>query len=129
MSEHSGTEYWLKGTEMDFELAKRLFKLKYYVYSLYFCHLALEKALKSQVVRVTGKTPPLIHNLLTLASISKIEITKNQENFLKQMNRYQIETRYPDAKYSIYQVATRKLTGEMLKETEVFLKWLMKKMK
>ncbi len=45
--------YWRHGAEEDWEVAHQLFDRGYIRHSLFFVHLALEKALKAHVCRHT----------------------------------------------------------------------------
>lgn len=44
---------WLDQAEYDFSVAKAMFNTKKYIYSIYMCQLALEKALKAIVAQRT----------------------------------------------------------------------------
>ena len=65
-------------------------------HGLFFVHLALEKALKAIVCRVTGDTPPKIHNLVRLSELARIEPSQVQMETLAKMNAFNLEGRYSD---------------------------------
>ena len=78
---------WLKQAEYDLETAEYLFSGGRYVYSVFMCHLAIEKALKGLYENIIGDFPPKTHNLLYLLkkigkipeeSISQFIVTLNQ---------------------------------------------------
>jgi lipocalin len=60
-------EYWITGSDDDYETMIAMFKSKRYSWSLFIGHLMIEKLLKAYYVKVKSDYPPLIHNLLTLA--------------------------------------------------------------
>ena len=62
----------------------------------FFVHLALEKALKAVVCRVTRDTPPEFHNLVRLSELAGLEPSRDQLDTLAQMNAFNIEGRYSD---------------------------------
>ena len=66
-------------------------------HGLFFVHLALEKALKAIVCRVTGDAPPKIHNLVRLSQLARIEPSPVQLDTLAKMNAFNIEGRYSGA--------------------------------
>ncbi len=61
---------WLVQSEYDLMTARDMYKTGRYIYTVYMCHLAIEKALKALVCISTGKTPPKIHNLIRLLKLA-----------------------------------------------------------
>ncbi len=60
-------EYYQESAERDREVASQLMGLKRYSYALFFCHLALEKILKSIIVQKTKEAAPYSHDLAKLS--------------------------------------------------------------
>lgn len=119
--------YWLKTAKDDLETAQIIFDAgRNYHHCLFFCHLVLEKGLKANVVKATGKTPPKIHNLLLLTEKAKLVLTPEQKDFFLLMNTFNIEGRYPDMKYQIYKQATKSLAGKMLTKVKGQFGWMEK---
>ena len=121
--------YWTEGAEEDFKTAKILFDSKIYHYSLYFCHLTLEKLLKALVIRKTKSHALPIHNLLKLASDAKLQLTSNQIKELSLINEFNIRARYNDYKREFYKKATLEYTQNWLKVCEVFYILIKKELK
>jgi HEPN domain-containing protein len=48
---------WLDSSQYDLETAEHMFNTGRYIYTVFMCHLAIEKALKAKVEEVTNKTP------------------------------------------------------------------------
>lgn len=90
-------EYWRKGSAKDFAAAESLLEKGHLRHGLFFAHLALEKMLKSHVVRNTRETPPRIHNLVRLARLAGLMPSEGQERLLRRFDLYQLEGRYPDS--------------------------------
>jgi len=92
-------EYWLRTAKDDLVTAQIIFDAgKNYHHCLFFCHLIMEKGLKALVVKQTKDVPPKIHNLLMLSKLAKLELTKEQQIFIAEVNTFNIEGRYPDEK-------------------------------
>ena len=74
---------WREDAAEDIDLARRILEMKKPTRAMFFAHLALEKALKALVIRVTEKTPPKIHNLLILAERADVNLmTKGRSSCL-----------------------------------------------
>ncbi len=122
-------EYWLKTAAHDMDVAETLFQNKKYDWCLFIGHIIIEKTLKAFYVRDKLEIPPKIHNLLKLAESTKLTLTEDQLTFLADVNDFNIETRYPDAKFSFYQTCTKEFTeGQFLMIKEMY-KWLLSQMK
>ena len=93
--------------------------------ALFSAHLTIEKALKAHVVKKTGKFPPMIHNLISLANIAGLRLTSQQVVLFSELNPLNIEARYPGI---ASQRPTKKQTELIVKRTKVALEWLIKKL-
>lgn len=121
--------YWLKSAEHDLDVAETLFQNKRYDWSLFIGHLVIEKTLKAFYVRNKHETPPKIHNLVTLAKNTKLSFSEDQFAFLADVNDFNLETRYPDAKFSFYKTCTRDFTEKYFSMIKEMHKWLLSQMK
>jgi HEPN domain-containing protein len=63
---------WLKQAEYDLETAEAMWKAGRYVYTVFMCHLAIEKGLKAVIAERTGTIPPKIHNLVRLTKLAHV---------------------------------------------------------
>ncbi len=88
-------EYWVRTADEDFEVGSNLIKAGKTRHGLFFVHLAMEKMLKACVCKNQSKTPPKIHNLLSLADGAGIELDDEQKNLLTEVNQFNLEGRYP----------------------------------
>jgi HEPN domain-containing protein len=94
--------YWITTAEYDLPVAEHLFESGYYVWCLFIGHLVLEKILKAHYVKDTGDTPPKIHDLVKLAERTKLNLKRDQIEFLVKANNYNLESRYPDFKLAAF---------------------------
>lgn len=90
-------EYWRKGAAEDFPVGHRLVRDGSGRHGLFFIHLALEKIVKAHVCRKTGDLAPRTHNLARLMELSGVPYSEADAQFLTDMNKYNIEGRYPDS--------------------------------
>lgn len=119
---------WLKQAEYDLETAEYLFSGGRYVYSVFMCHLAIEKALKGLYENIIEDFPPKTHNLLYL--LKKIEKVpeENMSQFIVTLNQVSITTRYPDTLEKTQEYFTQERTSNILSQTHEVLKWIKKQL-
>ncbi|MEK7255246.1 MAG: HEPN domain-containing protein [Bacteroidota bacterium] len=122
-------EYWKISAGKSLTPAKHLFEAGDYVECLFLAHLTLEKLLKAHWVKDnTGDVPPKIHNLHKLASQTQLKLIPEQIAFLQKMNTFQMEGRYPDYNFSLYQDFDEHKTKQFLEEAENLYQWLLSKL-
>lgn len=90
------TAEWLDQVEYDLDTAESMFHTGRYVYTIFMCHLAIEKALKALIVEKTGKIPPKIHNLIRLIKLGNAELNSSQLKFVSRLSLAGVVTRYPE---------------------------------
>ena len=122
-------EYWKTIAERDVVTMLGLFKLKRYPESLFFGHIVLEKILKARVVQTIQEQPPYTHDLVRLANLAQTNSNKNEIEFLKIVNDFNIRTRYPEEKLRIYKKYGEKNTKEVLDKILIIYKRLCQKKK
>ena len=119
-------EYWQVSAEKSWQAAQHLFEKEDFVESLFFAHLTIEKASKARwVADNTPDFPPRTHNLRILAEQTTLLISPRQLAFMEQMNTFQMEGRYPDYRFGIYQMFQEPQTKIVLQETENLYQWLL----
>ncbi len=122
-------EYWLKTSKNDYKTMTSLYKMKRYAHSLFFGHIILEKVLKAAVTKNTKKHAKLTHNLLILHEDSGLKISKEDVEFLAEVNKFNIKTRYPDYKLDFYATCDKEYTKNKIKEIKKLYKELCQKVK
>ena len=120
-------EFWRKRAADDKATAKALLKSKRYSACLFFVHIYLEKTLKALATEQIEKATPHTHDLLYLADIAKIELPKEQEELLREINTFNIRARYDDYKLEFYKKATRNYTMKYFELADKLYLWLGKK--
>ena len=59
-------EEWLKQADYDMDTADAMFASGRYLYTVFMCHLSIEKSLKGLYSKELAEVPPKTHNLLYL---------------------------------------------------------------
>lgn len=122
-------DYWLTSAAHDLDVAEALFQNEKYDWCLFIGHLVIEKTLKAFYVRNCREIPPKIHNLVRLAEKSKLSLSDGHMAFLADINDFNIETRYPDYKFTFYKTCTCEFAQEQFSEIKEMYKWLLSQMR
>ena len=126
MDKQDYIEYWKTSAGKSWKAARHLFEKSDYVESLFFAHLTIEKILKAHWVKDNPSDfPPRIHNLRRLAEQTNLDLETLHFALLEQLNTFQIEGRYPDYRFTIYQAFNQEKTKLVLEKTETFYQWLL----
>ena len=118
-------EYWINGAEEDIVTADLLIREKRTLHGLFFCHLAIEKAIKAHVVQKIGDVAPRTHNLIYLSEKADLDFDDSTQIFLGILMKYQLQGRYPD--YNPVLPDQLKV-NEYLNKTKEILQWLRMKL-
>ncbi|MBI9038018.1 MAG: HEPN domain-containing protein [Bacteroidales bacterium] len=107
--------YWIEQADDDWEAVETLYAGKKYLQSLFFTHLVIEKICKSLWIKYNdGNIPPRTHNLIYILSETEIELSETESEFLLNLNRFQLEGRYPDYMTKMYKICNKDFTKTMI---------------
>jgi HEPN domain-containing protein len=90
------TKNWIEMVDYDLITANQMFKTGRFVYVIFMCHLAIEKALKAIVCEETNRVPPKTHDLIFLINLGKVKLSGDLLDFIGMINNAGIVTRYPE---------------------------------
>ena len=116
-------DLWKEGAKESLDDARYLINGGRVTLGLFALHLALEKAIKAQIVEKTKEMPPKIHNLLTLANVIPLTLAPEQERLLIELNTFNIRGRYPDMETK---TVSRKQAESTLNQAKDVFEWLMR---
>jgi len=115
---------WFRQDEYDMKTADALFEGKRYIYAVFMCHLAVEKALKGLYQKRMRETPPKIHNLVFLIEKMGLEPLDDMYELIYSLNRVSIPTRYPDDIEKMKREYNKRKTVTFVVKGKDVLKWL-----
>jgi HEPN domain-containing protein len=113
--------FWRAGANEDLAVGRDLMSRKHTRHGLFFVHLAVEKALKAIVCRVTKDVPPRVHNLVRLSELAGISPTQAHLETLATMNAFNVEGRYPE---TLQPPPTPEMAQNYLRRAEEVFSWL-----
>ena len=111
------TKNWLDMVDYDLTTANQMFKTGRFVYVVFMCHLAIEKALKAIVCEETRKVPPKTHDLIYLVSLGKVKLAVDMLDFIGIINNAGIVTRYPEDLSNLISSYPEEVAAEYLEKT------------
>jgi len=115
---------WIEQAEYDLAAAGDMLKAGRLYYVLFCCQQAAEKMLKAIYVRKLNNVPPRTHQLVRIAEETKLELSEEHKNFLRELSAYYIQSRYPDEMENTEDDVSVDLAAQVLRCTEELIKWL-----
>jgi len=115
---------WLEQAKNDIRVADIMLRNRQNIYAIFMCHLCIEKALKGVYLKRTDRVPPKIHNLVLLIEKTGLEMPGELHEFVVEINRLNVVTRYPDDMKRMDREYNRKITEGIIKKSREVLRWL-----
>lgn len=116
------TNNWLDMVEYDLTTAKQMLETGRFVYVIFMCHLAIEKALKAIVCEETNKVPPKTHDLICLINLGRVALPGDLLDFVGVINNAGIVTRYPEDLSKLISSYPKEITQKYLDKTSEVIK-------
>lgn len=104
-------------------LRRRCSRTRRYIYTVFMCHLCLEKALKGLLAK-RGLALFKSHDLVFLLDKIGADIPERHAEFLEMLNEVSVPTRYPDELDWLVTQYPRKRTAEILERCREAYTWL-----
>ena len=117
---------WLDSAQYDLETAQDMFNTGRYIYTVFMCHLALEKMLKAKMEEVTDKTPPKTHDLEYLVGLAGLSPDQEREKFIAEISNLSVVTRYPSDFQMIFNDFSRERVEIIFTKTKEVFQWIEK---
>ncbi|MDX2189642.1 MAG: HEPN domain-containing protein [Bacteroidota bacterium] len=122
-------DFWVNSSARDYESALYNIKGKQYVFALFLFHLTIEKLLKAHWIKDNiGNTPPYSHDLKYLVGNTELDLKIEQIDFLVLANDWNISTRYPDYKETLFKKATSQYVEDQKIKVDDLRKCLLEKL-
>jgi HEPN domain-containing protein len=115
---------WMLQAEYDLHAADRMFETGIYPYTIFMCHLSIEKALKAVYYHTYKEDPPKIHDLKNLIKISKLDVPANLIDFILTLTAASVPARYPEDLKRTLKDYDKKKTKQIIEKTNGVLKWI-----
>jgi len=101
-----------------------MFRAGRYLYTVFMCHLAIEKALKGLYVEIRGSAAPKTHNLISLLNATAVIPPADMMRLIARLNETSVTTRYPEKLRTLQRHFTVDIVRPILAETRKTLAWI-----
>ena len=129
MTKQDYINFWIDQAEDDWTAVDTLFKGHNYLQSLFFAHLVIEKLCKSLWIKYNEENvPPRTHNLIHLLTSTPIMLNDDRSEFMLNLNRFQLEGRYPDYLTKLHDICNEQFTISILETTNQLRLWLIERL-
>lgn len=118
-------QYWLEGAQKDLMACKHLYENKDYPQCLFWGHLVLEKILKGIIVKEKNQQAPYSHDLVFLASKTKLQLNKEKRDQLNEIATFNQFGRYDNEMINFLQKCTPEYTKKYFNKIQQLSTWLM----
>ena len=95
-----------------------------YFFMVFMCHLVIEKLLKAFIVEREGVNPPRIHNLVALATRTKMIVPGEHCALINELNTMSVVTRYPDGRRALANTLDSRRAAALYEKTKGCAQWL-----
>ncbi|MBM4040778.1 MAG: HEPN domain-containing protein [Planctomycetes bacterium] len=110
----------------DFRTAQAMLKTRRYIYAVFMCHLALEKALKGLWVGRRGQAAPRKHSLLSLLKGTGATPPPSVGALIARLDQASVTTRYPEKLRALQKHFTAPVAKAILADGREALRWIRK---
>ena len=129
MTKADHVAHWLTTADKNWQQLHNMAKAGDYVPALFWAHLCIEKLSKALWVKEnTEITPPRTHDIIKLLTATSFQPTPAQVTLLTDLNRFQLEGRYPDYTHRLERLATAAYTQAKLNDVADFRQCLLAKL-
>jgi len=124
MTKKDRIAYWVDIADYDLATAGAMLDAGRYLYVVFMCQQAMEKAIKALYVKIHDDEPPRSHNLGYVFNKLGIPAAQNVMELFTILTAYYIETRYPAYKERLSSVMSREQAEAYFKRTQEAYGWL-----
>ena len=122
------TEEWLRQSDYDMDTADYMHQGGRYIYAVFMCHLAIEKALKGLYYEKRRVFPPKSHNLIYLLNEIGVKPPEDPGKFIVKLSEAGVPIRYPEDLTKMQQTYTEAISGDILVRGKEVIAWIRKQL-
>ena len=120
------SQEWLKQADYDMDTAEFMFNGGRFFYTVFMCHLSIEKAMKGLYQERLKEMPPRTHNLVYLLNKIGVKPAEAIGRFVIKLNEANVLTRYPEDIDKLQKDYTKVVVKDVLIRSKEVLGWIKK---
>jgi HEPN domain-containing protein len=121
---HNAIAAWIKSSDDNFDEMLDFYKIRRNNWALFIGHLCIEKLLKAYHIKIHHKHALNLHNLIRIAELTNIELTKEQKADFAMITTFNISARYDDFKQNFYKKCTPEFTEIWIEKIKSYRLWI-----
>ena len=121
----SDPDQWVGRARYDLDTARAMLGAERFLYVIFCCQQAIEKALKALIAQRTSETPPRSHNLPASAEAAELDPDADRAELFRVLTNAYIESRYPATATPADGSVTRAEAAGVLDQTEEACEWVL----
>lgn len=129
MEKQEKVEYWLDIADYDLETARAMLNSGRYLYVVFMCQQALEKAIKALYINKLDTEPPRSHNLAFIFHQLGETASPETLTLFNALSAYYLNNRYPEYKQKLSTMLDKTQAEDYLNKTDGAYKWLKSQIK
>lgn len=118
------TQEWLRQSDYDFDAAEVMYGSGRYIYAVFLCHLAIEKALKGLLYEQLQALPPKSHSLVLLLTKLDVRPPDPLGKVIVKLSEASIPTRYPEDLAKVQRDYSAEVVRGLLDSGQEVVAWI-----
>jgi HEPN domain-containing protein len=115
---------WIKSSDDNFDEMLDFYKIGRNNWALFIGHLCIEKLLKAYHIKIHHKHSMNLHNLIRIAELSHLKLTKEQKADFAVITTFNISARYDDYKQNFSKKCTPEFTHTWIEKIKSYRLWI-----
>lgn len=125
MTKIEAVDFWVKSAKDNLKTADAMLGSKRWNFAMFMCQQTLEALLKAIYIKTTGERPPHIHKLPQLINLCGIDLPKDIDFNVLEIDAHYIKARYFSDRFNP-EIYNKKNATRLYKNTHEAFKWLAK---
>lgn len=125
MTKTEAIDFWIKSAKDNLKTVDAMIHSKHWNFAMFMCQQSLEAILKAIFIHKAGERPPHIHKLPQLVNLCGIELPKDIDFNILEIDAHYIKARYFSDRFDT-RIYNKRNATSLYKNTKEAFRWLIK---